>query len=179
MGDKIYWIAPPESTGVYNLEDVRNLVYRSNMVPLGRVKLVDYSNSNSNYSIDLSSIEREFDTSVMAGCAYSNDIFNSFGIQPYVNATGYFTGCANKKEACTVISDSVDVEDMRGNVMQDLFVVNKPGNLGTSGGPFYYNHVFNPNQYIVAGMACTTNATMTGFAKTDHVLSKYGFTPYF
>lgn len=173
----MFWAAPPAS-GTYP-SNLYSYV-PSWLVVIGRVQLVDYSNLSSSYLCDLSSTKREFNTTIMAGHAYSGDSFSSFGIEPYVNASGFFTGCANKKVACTVISSSADVIDMRGNQMNDLFFVDQPGIIGTSGGPFYYKHVFNPSTFIVAGMACTTDqSTITGFAKTDHAVTKYGFTPIF
>lgn len=178
VGKYMFWASPATSGGAYpsNLQG-----YAPNwIVPLGRVQLVDYSQSASGYLCDLSSTKREHDTTIMAGHAYSGDVLSSCGVQPYVNAAGYFTGCANKKVSCTVISDSADVIDMRGKTMHDLFFVDKPGINGTSGGPFYYKHIFNPNEFLVAGMACTTDhSTTTGFAKMDNALSKYDFTPIF
>lgn len=174
----MFWASPQYSGGSYPADLTS---YSPNwIVPLGRVRLVDYSKQSSGYVCDLSSVEREQDTTIMAGHLYSGDTLTSCGVQPYVNATGYFTGCANRRVSCTVISDSADVIDMRNNQMKDLFFVDKPGISGTSGGPFYYKHVFNPNEFLVAGMACTTDYdSTTGFAKTDNALAKYNFIPGF
>lgn len=171
-----FWGAPPPSSGTYpqslSSYDPDWIVY------FGKIVLVNYS-TYPTYKYDFSSIKKITNTTIMAGTAYSGHTIAGTTGTPAEGKVGYFTGAANKKVRSKVLSISADFEeDMRGNKMRDLFIVNKPGNLGTSGGPFYYKPT-GSNSFKAAGMACTTDSSETAFAKISHVKSLYNFTPIF